>query len=86
MLYKRNYMAFNIHFDFYEIQYVYPKGQSSHCLLIQTKSQQKAEQLRCPALITRGGRLKSSFVPWELSLPTKVAHGYGQHAHMIQGN
>ena len=28
----------------------------------------------------RIGRLKTSFVPWELSLPTEVAHGHGQHA------
>ena len=33
---------------------------------------QTAEPLRCLALRTKGGRLKSSktFVPWELSLPT----------------
>ena len=42
--------------------------------------QQKAEPPRCLALRARIGRLKSSFVPWELSLPTKVAHGHGQHA------
>ena len=44
--------------------------------------QQKAEPPRCLALraTCRIGRLKSSFVPWELSLPTKVAHGHGQHA------
>ena len=37
---------------------------------------QKAEPL-CLASKTRTGRLKSSFVPWELSLPTLVAHGHG---------
>ena len=45
---------------------------------------QKAEpSLGALALRTRGGRLKSSFVPWELSLPTQVAHGYG-YPHIIQ--
>ena len=39
---------------------------------------QKAEPLWCLALRTRTGRYKSSFVPWELSLPTLVAHGHGQ--------
>ena len=38
---------------------------------------------RCLALRAIGlistCRLKSSFVPWELSLPTKVAHGYVQY-------
>ena len=42
--------------------------------------QQKAEPPRCLALRARIDRLKSSFVPWELSLPTEVAHGHGQHA------
>ncbi len=31
---------------------------------------QKVDPLRCLALRTRIGRFKSSFVPWELSLPT----------------
>ena len=45
---------------------------------------QKAEpSLGALALRTRGGRLKSSFLPWELSLPTQVAHGYG-YPHIIQ--
>ena len=39
---------------------------------------QKVEPLRCLALRTRTCRFKSSFVPWELSLPTLVAHGHGQ--------
>ena len=48
-----------------------PKGQPSVSLPAQANlTQQKAEPLRCLALRTRGGRLKSSFVPWELSLPT----------------
>ena len=48
-----------------------PKGQPSISLPAQANlTQQKAEPLRCLALRTRGGRLKSSFVPWELSLPT----------------
>ena len=48
-----------------------PKGQPSFSLPAQANlTQQKAEPLRCLALGTRGGRLKSSFVPWELSLPT----------------
>ena len=48
-----------------------PKGQPSISLPAQVNlTQQKAEPLRCLALRTRGGRLKSSFVPWELSLPT----------------
>ena len=45
-----------------------PKGQPSISLPAQANlTQQKAEPLRCLALRTRGGRLKSSFVPWELS-------------------
>ena len=48
-----------------------PKGQPSISLPAQANlTQQKTEPLRCLALRTRGGRLKSSFVPWELSLPT----------------
>ena len=48
-----------------------PKGQPSISLPAQANlTQQKAEPLRCLALRTRGGRLKSSFVLWELSLPT----------------
>ena len=48
-----------------------PKAQPSISLPAQANlTQQKAEPLRCLALRTRGGRLKSSFVPWELSLPT----------------
>ena len=48
-----------------------PKGQPSISLPAQANlTQQKAEPLKCLALRTRGGRLKSSFVPWELSLPT----------------
>ena len=35
--------------------------------------QLKAEPLRCLGLRTRGGRLKSSFVRWELSLPTQLS-------------
>ena len=47
------------------------KGQPSISLPAQaTLTQQKAEPLRCLALRTRGGMLKSSIVPWELSLPT----------------
>ena len=43
-----------------------PKGQPSISLPAQANlTQQKAEPLRCLALRTRGGRLKSSFVPWE---------------------
>jgi hypothetical protein len=30
---------------------------------------------------TRDGRIKNSFVPWKLSLPTYVAHGYEQYMH-----
>ena len=41
------------------------------------KKVQKAEPPMCLALRTRGGRLKSSFVLEELSLPTSVAHGHG---------
>ena len=48
-----------------------PKGQPSISLSAQANlSQQKASPLRCLALRTRDGGLKSSFIPWELSLPT----------------
>ena len=48
-----------------------PRGKPSQCLLSTPRyHQQKAEPPRCLALRTRGGRLKSTFVPWELSLPT----------------
>ena len=48
-----------------------PKGQPSISLPAQANlTQQNTEPLRCLALRTRGGMLKSSFVQWELSLPT----------------
>ena len=55
-----------------------PKPRGNHPIACTGKlmsTQQTAEPLRCLALRTRDGRL-SSFVPWELSLPTLVAHGY----------
>ena len=64
-----------------------PKGQPSISLPAQANLTQqiKAEPLRCLALRTRGGRLKSSFVLCPMgTLPThrSGSYGHGQHAHM----